>query len=42
MKRFLCALLLAARPLADAVADGANTTNAWVTTQRSVNLAVMN
>jgi quercetin dioxygenase-like cupin family protein len=31
MKRFLCALLLAATPLADAVADGARTTNARVT-----------
>ena len=31
MKRFLCALLLAATPLADAVADGAKTTNARVT-----------
>ena len=31
MKRFLRALLLAATPLADAVADGAKTTNARVT-----------
>ena len=31
MKRFLCALLLAATPQADAVADGAKTTNARVT-----------
>jgi quercetin dioxygenase-like cupin family protein len=31
MKRFLCALLLTATPLADAVADGAKTTNARVT-----------
>ena len=31
MKRFLCALLLAATPLADAVADGPETTNARVT-----------
>ena len=31
MKRFLCALLLAATPLADAVADGAKTANARVT-----------
>jgi len=31
MKRFLCALLFAATPLADAVADGAKTTNARVT-----------
>ena len=31
MKRFLCALLLAATPLADAVADGAKTTNARIT-----------
>ena len=31
MKRFLCALLLAATPLADAVADGAKTTNVRVT-----------
>jgi quercetin dioxygenase-like cupin family protein len=31
MKRFLCALLLAATPLADAIADGAKTANARVT-----------
>ena len=31
MKRFLCALLLVATPLADAVAEGAKTTNARVT-----------
>jgi quercetin dioxygenase-like cupin family protein len=31
MKRFLCAMLLAATPLADAVADEAKTTNARVT-----------
>jgi quercetin dioxygenase-like cupin family protein len=31
MKRFLCALLLAATPLADAVADGAKTADARVT-----------